>query len=237
MYTFESRVRYSEVNSEKQMTLFALLDYLQDCCTFQSEDLGIGVDYLAGEHAAWVLLSWEVEILQYPTMGERIRVNTWPYAFKGFYGYRNFTVEDDAGKILVKANSLWGFMDIEKMRPMRITEHVAQVYQKEIGEALPGEWSDRKIAVLEGGISKDPVPVAGFFIDTNHHMNNGKYVQVAEEFLTEKTAVKRLRVEYKKAALLGDLLYPVVTEEKDAMTVVLADADGNTYSTVQFLFE
>ena len=30
MYQFSSRVRYSEVNSEKILTLPALLDYLQD---------------------------------------------------------------------------------------------------------------------------------------------------------------------------------------------------------------
>ena len=43
MYSFNSRVRYSEVNREKELTLPSLLDYLQDCCTFQSEDLEIGV--------------------------------------------------------------------------------------------------------------------------------------------------------------------------------------------------
>ena len=39
MYDFKSRVRYSEVNSERQLTLPALIDYLQNCCTFQSEDM------------------------------------------------------------------------------------------------------------------------------------------------------------------------------------------------------
>jgi len=33
MYSFSNRVRYSEVNSEKELTLPSLLDYLQDCCT------------------------------------------------------------------------------------------------------------------------------------------------------------------------------------------------------------
>ena len=47
MYSFSNRVRYSEVNSEKELTLPSLLDYLQDCCTFESEDFGVGVDYLA----------------------------------------------------------------------------------------------------------------------------------------------------------------------------------------------
>ena len=93
MYRFESRVRYSEVDSEKKLTLSSLLDYLQDCCTFQSEELGIGVEYLAGHQAAWVLSSWEIEILRYPEMGERIVTGTWPYDFKGFFGYRNFLIQ------------------------------------------------------------------------------------------------------------------------------------------------
>ena len=33
-----------------------------------------------------------------------------------------------------------------------------------------------------------PVPVAGFFIDTNHHMNNGKYILVAKESVPEDFA-------------------------------------------------
>ena len=45
MYSFQTRVRYSECNNHHEATLTALLDYLQDCCTFQSEDLGIGLDF------------------------------------------------------------------------------------------------------------------------------------------------------------------------------------------------
>ncbi len=96
MYQFESRVRYSEVDSERHLTLPAVMDYLQDCCTFQSEDMNIGVEYLAEQKQAWVLSSWEIKIRRYPVMGEKICVETWPYAFKGFYGYRNFRRRDDA---------------------------------------------------------------------------------------------------------------------------------------------
>lgn len=235
MYQFESRVRYSEVNSEKQLTLPSLLDYLQDCCTFQSEDLGIGVDYLAGEHAAWVLSSWEIEILKYPRMGEMIRVGTWPYHFKGFYGYRNFQIENAGGEMLAKANSLWVFMDMERMRPARISEEVVAVYQNELEEPLAGNWGERKIAVPADGEKREPVQVARFHIDTNHHMNNGKYVLVAEEYLPEDFEVGGLRVEYKKAAVLGDILYPAVTMEPGKATVVLSDEADKPYAVVQFL--
>lgn len=235
MYQFKSRVRYSEINSEQQLTLPALLDYLQDCCTFESEGLGVGVDYLAREQVAWVLSSWEIQIARYPKMGEEISVCTWPYDFKGFYGYRNFLIRDERGEELARANSIWVFMDTARMRPARISEEMVNAYRYEITEGLAGEWGDRKVAVPEGGDKMEPVRVARFHIDTNHHMNNGKYVLTAEEFLPEDFVVGGLRVEYRKAAVLGDLLYPIVTIEEQSATVVLTGEAHEVYAVVQFL--
>ena len=84
MYSFQTRVRYSECNNHHEATLTALLDYLQDCCTFQSEDLGIGLDFLTENHTAWILSSWQVDILRYPKLGG-IRAAL----FKGFQCVRN----------------------------------------------------------------------------------------------------------------------------------------------------
>ena len=69
MYSFNSKVRYSEVNSEQELTLSALLDYLQDCCTMESEELGVGVDYLREHAQEWVLSSWEIKVIRYPQLG------------------------------------------------------------------------------------------------------------------------------------------------------------------------
>lgn len=235
MYQFESRVRYSEVDSEKQLTIPALLDYLQDCCTFQSEDLDIGIEYLEQEQVAWVLSSWQIKILKYPKMGEQIKVYTWPYFFKGFYGYRNFTIEDADGNQLVRANSVWIFMDIKRMRPSKIREKVAEAYAKETQEALPGEWAERKLEMPEYGEEKGTVQAARFHIDTNHHMNNGKYILVAEEYLPEDFEVAEIRAEYKKAAVLGDVLHPVVTIEKNQAWVALNDETGSPYANIEFI--
>jgi len=55
------------------------------------------------EHAqAWFLASWQIVVERLPVLGEKITVKTWPYNFKGFYGYRNFTIEDAEGKICAK---------------------------------------------------------------------------------------------------------------------------------------
>ena len=46
MYSFDSRVRYSEVGEDKKLTLDGIINYFQDSSTFQSEELEIGVDML-----------------------------------------------------------------------------------------------------------------------------------------------------------------------------------------------
>lgn len=63
MYEFDSRVRYSEVDHHGTMTVPALINYFQDCSTFQSEDLGIGTTVLKeGEKSvAFILLAGDPE--------------------------------------------------------------------------------------------------------------------------------------------------------------------------------
>ena len=55
MYTFESRVRFSEADHTELLTLPGLVNYFQDCSTFQSEDIGYGVESLKKSGQAWIL--------------------------------------------------------------------------------------------------------------------------------------------------------------------------------------
>ena len=87
---------------------------------------------------------------------------------------------------------------------------------------------------MQKSVEKEPVRVSRFYIDTNHHMNNGKYILVAEEYLPEQVFVCGLRAEYRKAAMLGDMLYPVVTMEEKQITVTLADEKGASYAIICF---
>ena len=41
-YTIDGRIRFSEVDHTRRITLPGIVNYFQDCSTFQSEDLGLG---------------------------------------------------------------------------------------------------------------------------------------------------------------------------------------------------
>ncbi len=233
MYHFNSKVRYSEADSDEKLTYASLLNYFQDCSTLDSERLGASGHALMEQDMAWILSFWQICIEDMPTLSEDIEVSTWPYDTRGFFGLRNFAMKTAEDKVLACANSIWVLINTKTGRPMKIPAEVAALYPDEPRQEM--DYCDRKIDVPQQYENREPIRVHKFFIDTNHHMNNGKYVMVAEEYLPEDFHIREIRVEYKKAAVLGDILYPRVTMEGDRVTVVLADEAGNPYATVLFL--
>ncbi len=73
--------------------------------------------------------------------------------------------------------------------------------------------------------------VRSHHIDTNHHVNNAQYVEIAREVVPGGTGrIRELRVEYKKAAVLGDVIYPKISREGGQITVLLQDGQGGSYA-------
>ena len=230
MYQFESRVRYSETDEQGQLSLTSILNYFQDCSTFQSEDLGMGIQYLKDQDRAWWLTSWQIVIDRYPALGEKIRVSTWPYDFKGIYGYRNFVIEDLTGQRLVEADSTWFLLDLDSGLPCRVRQEDVGPYG-EPGEKIPMEPAPKKISLPSIYEEGEPVMVRSHHIDTNHHVNNAQYVEIAREVVPGGTGrIRELRVEYKKAAVLGDVIYPKISREGGQITVLLQDGQGGSYA-------
>ena len=118
-YTFDSKVRFSEVDHTGRITLPGIINYFQDCSTFQSESIGLGVDYFAEHNRAWILTYWQVVIEEYPRLAQEINIATWATEFKSMLGKRNFCMTDTEGKKLAYANSVWAYMDMKKGRPVR----------------------------------------------------------------------------------------------------------------------
>lgn len=235
MFCFESIVRYSEIDADRFMTLSAMLNLLQDCCTFQSEEIGVGLDFLQQNHRAWALLSWQVVICRYPEFGEKVKAYTWPYDFKSFLGYRNFKIEDENGEVIAYANSVWVYLDTQKKRPVEAPEEVKERYCLE--DAYEMNYSHRKIHLQQDMQAKEPVRVRKFQIDTNQHVNNSKYILMAEEYLPEGFKVRELRVEYKKEAALFDLICPKVKETDHLVMVSLENEAGKPYAVIEFIKE
>lgn len=234
-YSFNSKIRYSESDSEGRLTLCSLLNYFQDCSTFQSESLGVGIDYLKEHHQVWVLSFWQIIVERYPRLCEEVEIGTFPYEFKRFMGSRNFFLKSADGQYLAKANSLWSLLDTNTMKPTLPSEELLSHYP--LQDKLPMDYAQRKIIVPEDGRMEEPVVVKKHHLDTNHHVNNGRYVDIAMEYLPEsflEKGIGQLRAEYKMQAFLNDVLYPYVVQQGDSVTVSLQNQEGSPYVNIQF---
>lgn len=233
MYSYDARIRFSEIDSEGKLTLVSLLNYFQDCSTFQSEDLGLGVEYLKERNLVWVMSSWQIVIEEFPTLCEKVKVGTIPYNFKNFLGSRNFVMTDVSGKYFAKANSLWSLLDTRTGKPALPNREMLEGYKVE--EKIQMDYAPRKIAVPEGGQMLEPVKVKKHHLDTNHHVNNGQYVAIAMEFLPDNFDIKQMRAEYKQQAFLDDEFCPYVVQNERQYVISLLDKCGKPYAIVEFL--
>ena len=92
MYSFDSRVRYSECDENGMLALVPMMNYLQDCSTFHCEAVGRGLSELRHDHLGWFVTSWLIEIDSLPRFCDTITTSTWCYAIKRLQAERCFEI-------------------------------------------------------------------------------------------------------------------------------------------------
>ena len=200
-YSMNIKVRYSECGGDKKVPLHQILNYFQDAATFQSEELGYGVSYNMEQHRGWFLLAYDISIVRKPEMFEDLTLLTDPYKMKGYYGYRRFGIIDAAGDTIVTGDSIWILMDTDSLLPVKVPEDMSRAYVEESSNEKV--VIKRKIRPGKEWEPADEFDISQVYLDTNHHVNNNYYALWAENLL-DKEQAGRVRIDYRKAAILGD---------------------------------
>ena len=233
-YSFSGRIRFSESDENGVLSLNSLVNYLQDCSTFHAEDHQMGLAWSREHHQAWVLAAWQILIDEYPVLGDEVTVSTWAYGFRNCIGYRNYSMEKPDGTLIVRANSDWVLMDMEKGIPVKVSEEQTNAYGVHPEWKLTDDFGPRKIKIPSEGTVLEPFGIQEYHLDTNHHVNNGQYIQMAYGYLPSGFRTRKLRAEYKMQAHLGDCIYPRISGEKNAFVITLNDEKGEPYFIGEF---
>ena len=237
MYEYGKRIGFSECGTDKKLSITALIDAFQDCSTFQSEDSGVGFDVLEKKNLVWVINYWELQIDRLPGLCDRVVVGTYPYSFKGCFGLRNFYMKDEDGSFLVRANSMWTLIDRVQVRPVKAPDFIHEAYTVE--PKLDMNYSSRKVMIPEGDdikvTEKEPIHIQQHHLDSNNHVNNGQYVKLAMSQIDDPADIGVLRIDYRRQAMLGDVIYPVVYSTEDQSVVALYDRERSPFSVSQFV--
>ena len=232
MYEIKERVRENGI-----MDIFGVVNLLQDCSTFHSHDVGMSIERVLELKRAWLLSAWNIELYAFPALYEELTVGTSPHLFRGIFAYRNFWIKNQSGEYLVKADSEWFCIDTEKGRPQKITEELVAPFGEPKDELhLPP--LQRKICFPEEWIEGEDFLLPREYLDTNHHMNNARYIALSEEMIYQisgkpalsfsdcdrdkengKNLSFGIRAEYLKAYTYGDRIFPRIAIESNRKCV------------------
>ena len=93
----------------------------------------------------------------------------------------------------------------------------------------------RKILLPKEMEEQNSFIVESYHIDTNNHVNNGQYVQMAMTCIPQQVTITQIRAEYKRQALLHDTIVPYVGKIENEYVVSLNDTNKKPYAVVSFL--
>lgn len=192
-----------------RLSLSSMIKYFEDIALLQSEEVGFGMQFYLAENVAWILRQWNIEIYDKPFFMDTIKLVTNPYSYKAFMANREFEIYSEDDELLVKADSVWIFMDSKLRKPKRVDTEVMAAYG--IGVNGPELFNklDEPKAELRFDDSYEYVVRKGD-IDINNHLNNVRYIDLAIEALPEEISedmeLGNVDVTFKKELLLDDLV-------------------------------
>ena len=229
MYSIKYKVTTSTCDSEGRLKLYSALQMMQDCSEMWIDSEPDVKQYFTKQNMAQLLATRQVEILRVPEYKENLTVTTSVYGMKPMFGFRNTFIYDSEGKPSYRTWSMGAFVDKAAGKLKRVDD--ATIASLTLEPQLEMNYKDRRIILpREVGETLEPIKVLRADIDYNKHVNNANYVRMAMELLPENFKVQGLRVEYRVAAKLGDVLIPTIYKIEGGFIISLSV--GNDVSTI-----
>ena len=232
MYSLKYKVTTSTCDSDGKPKLYSALQMMQDCSEMWIDsEPGVKL-YFAEQNMTQLLATRQMEVIRVPKYKEELTVATSVYGMKSMFGFRNTFIFDAEGKPCYKTWSMGAFVDKTTGKLKRVDDVTIQSMTLE--PQLDMNYKDRRIILpkTEGEVL-EPIKVLRADIDYNKHLNNANYVRMAMELLPGNFVVNGLRVEYRVAAKLGDMLVPTIYRIGDLIIISLS-IDNNVSAIIEF---
>lgn len=210
------------INTKSYLKLRYLLGYMYDVAKVQSFEVE---DPHFIDSYAWVLYSWDVEIIEPIKAFDQITVTTNAIRMDKFYAYRNFVIEKE-GKVCAKAYCVLLLIDRKRLRPARIPKDIDKAYGRE-----DSIYDGRDVDFAEdlGEIHKLDIRRAD--IDVNLHVNNASYMDLIEDLTQiEDQDVEYFKVIYKNEVRGKDHVLGQVKNSPQESDFRLISEDGKVYT-------
>lgn len=241
-YIGEYPIRTSEIDAQKRIKVDSLIQLMQETSMQNVLSLKLSVWDLEDKALSWVLLKKEIHIHSYPTVGENIKIKTYPAGFERIFAYRDFKVYNSQDEIIASSATVWGLIDTKSRRLIKIPPY-------EFYDVIPEDPLARPSFKLSDNFEEQhsfTFSILWRHLDWNNHVNNIVLVQkmldaIPVEFLREKT-LSQLCIQFKNESFLDDQLVSyceikdleichVIKKVADGSIIALAKSRWQPYKT------
>ncbi|MFV0538125.1 MAG: acyl-[acyl-carrier-protein] thioesterase [Dysgonomonas sp.] len=216
-------------------TLPMIGGFMLQAATKHAEERGFGYSSMTSLQRVWVLSRMAIEVFEYPKNDTIMVIKTWVASVNRLFTERYFAFEDESGKEIGYAKSLWASIDLKARRPTNVLEL----------EGL-SEYITEKENPIEGLTKipalKDDYEQASDFIvkysdvDINKHLNSMKYIEhfvdVFDIDMFREKEIRRIEINYISEGQYGTKIDILKQEEADSTFILEMKAgDVNVCST------
>ncbi len=221
MYSLKFKVTTSTCDSKGRLKLYSALQMMQDCSEMWIDSEPGVKKYFEEQNMTQLLATRQVEVIRVPEYKEELTVTSTVYGMKPMFGFRNTFIYDALGNPCYKTWSMGAFVDKSAGKLKRVDD--ATIASMKLEPQLEMNYKERRIILpkTEGEVM-EPIKVLRADIDYNRHLNNANYIRMAMELLPESFVVRGLRVEYRIAAKLFDVLTPTLYKTDDGIIISLS---------------
>jgi len=169
-------LRYFEMNKFGEASSTAILTLLEETAADHCYSINHSLFDLEKQNIGWVLLSGILEMDCYPGYKEKIVIRTWLSKYSTIKGFRENLIYNEQGRIIGKAKGLWVFFDIDRRRPIQISEDIKDKWSYCNEECINHDIT-KKIEIIDSSNHIKEFKINRFDVDTNLHVNNIRYLQ------------------------------------------------------------
>lgn len=197
----------NETTPNHQVKSEVIFNWLQDSMLDYSDHLGLGYNVCKERDLTYILRGYDIQINELPRFLDSTFLQTkLSHITQTSFFFEQTLYDKSLKKQLLTSSSQAVLVDAIKGRPVKIKDNLST-------ENLPepiNASSLEPIQPIERVDSKIIQEIPFDYIDFNQHVNNSKYISLAERGLSpellKKMRLKRIAVAYKSPAKLGDQL-------------------------------
>ena len=197
------RLRSSDVDMHRRLRTSVLFSLMQEAAIAHTQALGMGREKTLDRGALWIVTLQSADILRMPEYDEEVVLRSWPGTAMHLLFPRYCALDTASGEPLVRASALWSLLDA-KTRRLVFPERLGIVIDGvTTGDEHPLPSPPRVLPCTE----ERPFTVPYSYVDLNGHMNNTRYLDLAEDCLAAPAAGRRLRAvraEFSREARFGE---------------------------------